>query len=87
MAKRERPKTFVSFNLGDSVRIKHYGGKLGKIVEYRGALGPDGAPVYRVRVNRKPNTSYIELLGNPLEVVLRGQKKPAVAPGKTRKGS
>jgi hypothetical protein len=87
MAKQERPGLFVSFNLGDSVRIKHYGGKLGKIVENRGALGPDGALVYRVKVNRKPNISYIELLGSQLEAVSRGQKKPIVGLGKNRKSS
>lgn len=69
MAKQKQPKAFGPLNLGDHVRIKHYAGKLGKIVELRGALGPDGASVYRVLVNRKPTPSYIELLDNQLEAV------------------
>ena len=68
MAEKKQPNVFVSFKLGDNVRIKNYAGKIGRIVEYRGPLGPGGAPVYRVQVERKPNISYIELLGNQIEV-------------------
>jgi hypothetical protein len=69
MAEQEESSELHALKLGDHVRIKNYAGKLGKIVELRGALGPDGAPVYRVRVNPKPVTTYIELLGNQLEMV------------------
>jgi hypothetical protein len=87
MAEKKQAKMFVSFKLGDSVRIKNYAGKVGKIVEYRGTLGPGGAPVYRVKVSRKPNVSYIELLDNQLEAVPHGRKKPDHVLGKTRKTS
>jgi hypothetical protein len=67
MAKKSRIKVTTSFNLGDRVRIKDLAGQVGRIAELRGPLGPGGAPVYRVRVRRKPNVSYIELLGDQLE--------------------
>ncbi len=69
MAKSKQPSASGTFNLGNRVRIKNYAGKLGKVVELRGALGPNGAPVYRVQMNRKPVATFIELLGNQLELV------------------
>lgn len=69
MVKREQPEAVVSFRIGDRVRIKNYAGKLGRITEFRGPLGPGGAPVYRVLVQKKPTISYIELLGDQLEYV------------------
>jgi hypothetical protein len=67
MAKKSQAKVTTSFNLGDRVRIKDLAGQVGRIAELRGPLGPGGAPVYRVRVRRKPAVSYIELLGDQLE--------------------
>ncbi len=87
MAEKKRPDALASFKLGDRVRIKHYAGQVGKIVEYRGLLGPGGAPVYRVQVKRKPHISYIELLANQIEVLAPARKEPARAVGKTRKSS
>ena len=87
MAEEKQAKVFVSFKLGDSVKIKNYAGKVGKIVEYRGTLGPGGAQVYRVKVSRKPNVSYIELLDNQLEAVPHVRKEPGHVSGKTRKTS
>ncbi len=87
MAEKTQAKMSVSFKLGDRVKIKNYAGKIGEIVEYRGALGPGGASVYRVKVSRKPNVSYIELLDNQLEAVPHGRIKPGHVPGKTRKTS
>jgi hypothetical protein len=87
MAEKKQPNSSVSFNLGDRVKIKDFAGQVGKIVEYRGALGPGGEPVYRVKVRRKPNASYIELLGNQLEVVPQGSEKPGHAARKARKTS
>ena len=86
MAEEKQFHVFVSFKLGDRVRIKNYSGKVGKIVEYRGLLGPGGAPVYRVQVKRKPNISYIELLGNQIEVVPPSPRVPSHAVGKASKG-
>ena len=35
-----------------------------RIVEYRGPLGPGGMQVYRVRIARKPKSTYVELCEN-----------------------
>jgi hypothetical protein len=67
MAKKSQVNVTTSFNLGDRVRIKDLAGQVGRIAELRGPLGPGGAPVYRVRVWRKPTVSYIELLGDQIE--------------------
>jgi hypothetical protein len=66
-ASPERDRPVAPLNLGDRVKIKHYGGGFGRIVELRGPLGPGGAPVYRVKVHRRPNSSYIEVLGSQIE--------------------
>ncbi len=55
--------------VGDRVRIRHYGGQQGRIVEYRGALGPNGAHIYRVVVGRRPERSYIEVRQDQLELI------------------
>jgi hypothetical protein len=53
--------------VGARVRILHYGGQTGRIVEFRGPLGPSGARIYRVRVRRQPSPTYIELREDQLE--------------------
>jgi hypothetical protein len=55
--------------LGDRVKIRNSGGMRGRIVELRGALGPGGVQVYRVRVPRKPKPHFIEVLEEQLEVI------------------
>jgi hypothetical protein len=90
MARKTRVKTTASFNLGDRVRIKDFAGQVGRIAELRGPLGPGGASVYRVKVQKKPRVSYIELLGDQLEYLpTAGQavrvKRHKAAP-KTKKG-
>ncbi len=50
-----------SFKVGDLVSIRLSGFHRGKIVEYRGPLGPGGARIYRVRIGRKPVRTYIEV--------------------------
>jgi len=69
MAKSKQPEPVRAFNLGDRVRIKHYARGLARVVELRGALGPGGEEVYRVRVGRKPYASHIELMESQLEMV------------------
>jgi hypothetical protein len=54
--------------VGTRVKIRHSGLRVGKIVEYRGALGPGGARIYRVRVRPKPNPAYIEVREDQLIV-------------------
>ena len=44
----------------------------GKIVEYRGPLGPGGTRIYRVRYRDKPYPAYAEFREDQLEVVAMG---------------
>ncbi len=49
------------FKLGEIVEIRYSNGQRGRIVELRGALGPKGANVYRIRLRRRPKPTYVEL--------------------------
>jgi hypothetical protein len=56
-------------NDGTFVKILNSGYRRAKIAEYRGPLGPKGARVYRVLVQKKPRRVYIEVLEDQLEVL------------------
>lgn len=53
--------------IGTIVRIRNSGYGRARIVEYRGPLGPKGARVYRVRVGKKPQHAYLEVVEDQLE--------------------
>ncbi|HEX4123323.1 MAG TPA: hypothetical protein VHY37_01250 [Tepidisphaeraceae bacterium] len=55
------------FKIGAVVRIRDSGYRRARIVEFRGPLRPKGARVYRIRVGKKPHTSYLDVLENQLE--------------------
>jgi hypothetical protein len=55
--------------VGTVVRIRNSGYHRAQIAEFRGPLGPKGARVYRVLVQRKPRHVYIEVLEDQLEVL------------------
>ena len=55
--------------VGTVVRIRDSGYHRAKIAEFLGPLGPKGARVYRVLVQRKPRRMYIEVLEDQLEVL------------------
>jgi hypothetical protein len=57
------------FQVGDRVKILHSDNWRGRIVEFRGALGPGGIFVYRVRVPHKPKPIYIELPEDQLAAI------------------
>ena len=59
-------KASEPLKVGDLVKIRNSGFKRARIVELRGALGPGGKLVYRVRVRRKPTPAYIEVLEDQL---------------------
>jgi hypothetical protein len=59
--------------IGTRVKIRNLSGQIGKIVEFRGALGPKGARIYRVLIRRKPKRDYIELRDDQVEVVESGK--------------
>jgi hypothetical protein len=69
MTRDEQHPAPALLNLGDRVRIRYYGGKLGRIVELRGPPGPGGVQIDRVLVRRKPKPSYIELRADQIEPV------------------
>jgi hypothetical protein len=68
MAKQEQDKPAVLFNLGDRVKIHRSGGMRGRIVELLAPLGPGGVQIYRVLVRRKPESTYIELREDQLQL-------------------
>jgi hypothetical protein len=53
---------------GTYVRIRDSGFRRARIVEYRGPLGPKGARIYRVIVQKKPRM-YVEVREDQLEVL------------------
>jgi hypothetical protein len=63
------PNLTEPLKAGTVVRIRDSGYHRAKIAEYRGPLGPKGARVYRVLVQRKPRRVYIEVLEDQLEVL------------------
>lgn len=56
------------FQVGDRVKIR-YSDWRARIVEFRGALGPGGTFVYRVRIPDKPKPRYIELREDQLTAI------------------
>jgi hypothetical protein len=72
IAKSEPERVPVLLDLGDRVKIRHSGGLRGRIVELRGPLEPGGVQIYRVRVRREPEPSYIELREDQLELAPAG---------------
>jgi len=55
--------------LGDHVRIRYYPDLRAQIVELRGAFGPKGTQIYRVRVEFDPEPRFIEIPEDELEVI------------------
>ncbi len=54
---------------GTVVKILNSGYERAEVAEYRGPLGPKGARVYRVAVEKKPQRVYIEVLEDQLELL------------------
>ena len=55
--------------VGTIVKILNSGYSRAQIAEYRGPLGPKGARVYRVLVQKRPRPVYIEVREDQLEVL------------------
>ena len=62
--------------IGTSVKILNSGYGPAKIAEYRGPLGPKGARIYRVLIQRKPRRMYTEVREDQLEVLDDSQDMP-----------
>jgi hypothetical protein len=54
---------------GTVVKILNSGYHRAKVAEYLGPLGPKGARIYRVLVQKKPRRVYIEVREDQLEVL------------------
>jgi hypothetical protein len=54
-------KSSQQFQVGERVKIRYSVDPWARIVEFRGALGPGGTLVYRLRIPRKPKAVYIEV--------------------------
>ena len=63
------PNLTEPLKAGTVVKIRDSGYHRAKIAEFLGPLGPKGARVYRVLVQRKPRRMYIEVLEDQLEVL------------------
>jgi hypothetical protein len=57
------------FQVGDRVRILRSDDWRGRIVEFRGPLGPGGTLIYRVRIPHKPKPIFIELREDQLAAI------------------
>src|SRR5262245_26956979 len=72
-------KEAAPLKVGDLVKIRHSGFKRARIIEERGALGPGGALIYRVRVRGKPRPLDFEVREDQL-VRLPPQEDPPAQP-------
>jgi hypothetical protein len=63
------PNLAEPLKVGTIVRIRNSGYPRAKIAQIRGPLGPNGARVYRVLVQKKPRPVYIEFREDQLEVL------------------
>jgi hypothetical protein len=61
MATKKAVQATEPFKVGDRVTVRYFPHWRGRIVEFRGPLGPGGALIYRVRFPQKPKADYIEL--------------------------
>lgn len=67
---------------GTRVKIRHFFGHKGKVVEWRGPLGVGGAQVYGVKYGPKGRRGYIEVRRDQLIVLppKAASGEPAAAP-------
>ncbi len=80
----QKPSISVApLKLGDRVQIKGRDNSIGKIVEYRGPLGPKGAPIYGIELQTKPVSSYIELREDQIEHATPPNRTKGFEPQKT----
>lgn len=70
----ERIETKPEYAVGDRVIIPLFGRCV--VTELRGALGPRGAQVYRLRYRSRPRPGYIEVLGNQMKPAPPKKKSP-----------
>jgi hypothetical protein len=57
------------FKIGQRVRVRLTNGVTGRVIEYRGPLGPNGAEIYRLRLRGGRYPSYVEVREDQLEAI------------------
>ncbi len=72
------------FKVGDRVKIRYWPKLRARIVEERGALGPGGMLVYRVRIPHKPKPVYVEYTEDQLIAIPPTPERKAM-PSATRR--
>jgi hypothetical protein len=63
------PNLAEPLKVGTLVKIRNSGYARATVAEDRGLLGPKGARVYRVLVQKRPRPVYIEVREDQLEVI------------------
>lgn len=59
----------TAFKVGDRVRMRPPSSeRIGRVVEYRGPLGGNGAELYRIKLRGGRHPAYIELRADQLEL-------------------
>ncbi len=76
MVERNWDPSVLLFKLGDRVRIRLSGGTRGRIVEWRGPLGPGGAQIYRVRIHGRQRPTYTEVREDQLILIPPKDSQP-----------
>lgn len=66
------PNATEPLQVGTIVKILDSGYRRARIAEYRGPLGPKGARIYRVLVQKKPRHVYIEVREDQIEILGTG---------------
>lgn len=74
------PKAPDILPTGTRVKIRHFFGHKGRVVEWRGPLGPGGKQVYRIRYGPKGRRQYIEVMRDQLVVLPPKAAEPAAPP-------
>ena len=79
MNNKPSSRSIPRFQIGDRVRIRHFGGQMGQITASSGPIGPGGKDVYRVVIGRGDRPDYIMLTEDQMDLVPRvDQAVPAV---------
>ena len=60
-----------AFQIGDRVKIRYFGDRIGRIAELSGPIGPGGKEVYRVVIGRGARPEYIMLTGDQMDAATR----------------
>jgi len=83
MAQEKTQTSVAMFNLGDRVKIRHSNGRIGRVIELRGPLGPGGIAIYRVLIGRKPRI-HVEVRADQLDAFPKPKETSMDAPASAR---